>query len=215
MQFVEDALVEDPKKLPMSLNDRKSKYHFFFKLKTSAPYGIISLSEANKVFHAAMRLPKVSILFDNDRKKHFLMHLTLHHALVFNTNRIESETDSFVAYVTSLINHSCTPNIMRTAQGDCTYNVTGRPIKKEEQLFSRYSGVSDVPSNIQKSHLKSRWGFDCKCEKCEPKRKPIDRKLIISDPCYKFVLKNQENTPYSAIVREKYIKFLNKYGSSS
>ncbi|XP_055304028.1 SET domain-containing protein 3-like [Sitodiplosis mosellana] len=218
MQFVEHALLKDPETLPTSLDDPNSKYYFFFKLATSAPY-IFGPSEAYKVYKAAMNLPKVSGLFDSDRKKRFLMHLVMHHTLISNANSFGVENGTFVANVTSLLNHSCAPNIIGYLFSSYSLNVTGRPIEKGEQLFIKYSGIDGLSTTMRKSSLKSRWGFDCKCERCEPTRAPIDRKLITADPCYKYVAKNQHidilyNQTESAIIKKKCVAFLNKYGRS-
>ncbi|XP_055304027.1 uncharacterized protein LOC129569319 [Sitodiplosis mosellana] len=214
MQFVEDALLGKPETLPTSLNDPKSKYHFFFKLATSAPY-IFGPSEAYKVYEVMMNLPKVTILFDSDRKKRFLMHLVMHHVLIHNTNSFGSEASTYVANVTSLINHSCAPNIISCFLRGNVIGVTGRPIRKGEQLFINYSKeLDEMPSNERKAELKSRRGFDCKCEKCEPTRASIDPKLVTSDPCYKYVVKNQDNVQETAMIRKKCVEFLNKHGRS-
>ncbi|XP_055306392.1 SET and MYND domain-containing protein 4-like [Sitodiplosis mosellana] len=220
MQFVESALLEQPETLPTSLNDPKSKYNFFLKLSTSAPYAQ-ALTEAHKVYKIMMDLPKVSGLFDSARKKRFLMHLVMHHILVYNSNAFKLGDSQYVATVSSLMNHSCAPNIISCALKNYVIGMTGRPIRKGEQLFNNYSlELCGKPSNERKAELKSRWGFDCKCERCEPTRAPIDRKMTTSDPCYKYVVKNQQivdvrNQTESAIIKKKCIEFLNKYGRSA
>lgn len=220
IQFVEDTLLENSEKLPMSLNedDLKSKYHFFFKLNTSAPHDF-ALKSAYIVYEYAISLPKIHDLFNNDRKMHFLMHLIMHHCLNSKTNSDASENSKFVGYVSSLLNHSCAPNVISLFLGNSIICVTGRPIQKGEQLFTRYSYSNrNSPTND--------WGFDCKCEKCEPTRAPLDRYLITSDPCYKYILKNQINIDEGAAINQqlrsdwtifykKCIKLLNKYGRSA
>ncbi|XP_055306389.1 SET and MYND domain-containing protein 4-like [Sitodiplosis mosellana] len=221
MQFVEGALLEKPEALPTSLNDSKSKYHFFFKLSTIIPYDDELLKATDMLYRCMITLPKVSNLFDCDRKKRFFMHLLMHHVLVCNTNKFGCDDTKYVANVTSLMNHSCAANVISYPLRGYVIGVTGRPIRKGEQLFINYSKELDgMPSNERKAELKSRRGFDCKCERCEPTRAPIDRKLITSDPCYKYVAKNQHidmvrNQTESAIIKKKCIEFLNKYGRSA
>ncbi|XP_055306397.1 SET and MYND domain-containing protein 4-like [Sitodiplosis mosellana] len=159
MQFVEGTLLENPETLPTSLNDLKSKYHFFFKLSTSAPFSH-ELMEAYKVYKTAINLPKVSSRFDNDRKKRFLMHVSMHHVLVYNTNKFGSDYSSFVANVSSLLNHSCAPNIVSYIFSRNIISVSGRPIRKGEQLFFNYLGFNDTSSNAneRKAKLKASWG---------------------------------------------------------
>ncbi|XP_055306393.1 SET and MYND domain-containing protein 4-like [Sitodiplosis mosellana] len=138
MQFVEGALLKKPEALPTSLNDPKSKYHFFFKLSTSAPYAE-ALDDAHHFYKMAMNLPKVSSLFESARKKRFLMHLIAHHAVITKCNAITAESQVYVANVSSLLNHSCAPNIMSHCVSSFVYGETKRPIKKGEQLFFNYS----------------------------------------------------------------------------
>ncbi|XP_055308389.1 SET and MYND domain-containing protein 4-like [Sitodiplosis mosellana] len=57
MQFVEAALLERPETLPTSMRDPESKYHFFFKLSTSAPYPLGS-TVANMAYMYVNNLPK-------------------------------------------------------------------------------------------------------------------------------------------------------------
>ncbi|XP_055306395.1 SET domain-containing protein 3-like [Sitodiplosis mosellana] len=219
MQFVEVARLEKPETLPRFLSDPKSKYHFFFKLSTSAPYSR-ALIETHKLYKTSMDLPKVGSLFDSDRKMRFLMHLTMHHILIYNSNAFKSGDSKYVANVTSLMNHSCAANVISYPLRGYVIGVTGRTIRKGEQLFINYSKELDgMPSNERKAELKSRRGFDCKCERCEPTRAPNDRKLITADPCYKYVAKNQHidilhNQTESAIIKKKCVEFLNKYGRS-
>ncbi|XP_055299498.1 SET domain-containing protein 3-like [Sitodiplosis mosellana] len=211
MRFVEDALLENPETLPTSLYDSKSKYHFFFKLLTSAPHPS-GPTNASKIYKIAMNLPKISGLFDSDRKKRFLMHLVLHHELIINTNACGVDNSKLVGNMFCILNHSCAPNLLGCIYSGHIFCVSGRPIRKGEQLFTKYSGTDDVPSNARKTALKSRWGFDCKCDKCEPTCAPIDRKLITSDPYYKYLVKNKDNLNGSAIIQKKCVEFLNKYG---
>ncbi|XP_055303363.1 SET domain-containing protein 3-like isoform X2 [Sitodiplosis mosellana] len=209
MQFVEDALLEDPETLPTSLNDSKSKYHFFLKLTTSAPYPL-GTSQAYKPYEVAINLPKVSRLFDSDRKKRFFMHLVMHHTLILSSNEFAIDDEKVLGYVSSLLNHSCAPNLVSIHSSSHMFSVTGRPIRKGEQLYTRYD---TCPNGVDRqAYLKERWGFICRCEICEPTRAPIDRKLITSDFCYKYVVKNKDNMDMTAIVQKKCIKFLNKYG---
>lgn len=216
MQFVEVSLLDGPEILPISLKDPRSKYHFFFKL-SILPASASNLANAYKVYTATINLPKISELFDSNRKMRFLMHLTLHHFLISYANVfVDKENYAYVPNVSALLNHSCAPNIVssRCQVTKNLFSVTGRPIRAGEQLFLKYSGFEHLSTKERKEKSKSNWGFVCKCEKCKPKRVSINRKQIAMDPSYKYVVKNQHNTSESSIIREKCIEFLNKHGSA-
>lgn len=135
----------------------------------------------------------------------------MHHLLISETNAIGDGESMIVANVVSFVNHSCAPNLLHSFCSGNAFCVTGRPIRKGEQLFINYL-INETTSDTkeQKSKLKSKWGFECKCEKCEPSHAPLDRNMIKSDPCYKYVVENQHNE--SAIIRGNRVEFLNKYG---
>lgn len=216
MQFVERVLLEPPETLPKSLNDPTSKYHFFLKLSTSAPFPR-ALTEAYKIFEIAINLPKVSKLFDSSAKKRFLQHLALHSVLIYNTNSFGSDQSKFVANVSSLLNHSCCPNIITYIFSSNIISVSARPIKKDEQLFFNYVGFDEMSSNVheRKAKLKTSWGFDCKCEKCQSTGAPVNHELITSDPCYKYLVQNKSNKNEADSVQAKCIEFLNKFSGST
>lgn len=113
-----------------------------------------------------------------------------------------------------MCSYSCAPNIVCCSSSHNCMTVTARPIKKGEQLFySHIIGSFDhLPTNERKSYIKSVWGFDCKCDRCESTCAPLNQKLMQSDPCYKYVVKNQNNINNSAIVQKRCVEFLNKYG---
>lgn len=219
IQFVETILLEDLEKLP-TLNDQKSNYHFYFKLSRSSletyPLGT---EMAYKAYEYAIRLPKVKTLFDNNKKKRFLMHLALHHVLISRNNAFGDDKTIYIGNVSSILNHSCAFNVKLINSNGFIIGVTGRPIKKGEQLFINYEqDLNILPAKIRKATLKNERGFDCKCEICEPKRQsnkvPIDRELIVSDPCYKYLINNKFNINEAAVVQKKCIEFLKKFGDS-
>lgn len=213
MEFVEEALLENSETLPTSLTDSKSKskYHFFFKLAKSAPYHF-DPEKIYRIYKALMKMPKVSVWFDSNLRKCFLKHLVLHHLQIDSTNSFGIGKEHFVANVCSLISHSCAPNVTGPFLSNGIFCVTGRPIKKGEQLFISYLASVKMTTIERKTKLESCWGFDCKCEKCVPMRKSHDQKQITSDPCYKYVDKNHHRDDKTTKIQKKCIKFLNKFG---
>ncbi|XP_055326476.1 SET and MYND domain-containing protein 4-like [Sitodiplosis mosellana] len=165
MQFVENTLREDPDKLPTSMHDNVSKYHFFFKLKKRM---VNPLDGVKRVYQWIMLLPKIRALFDNVEKQHFLMHLIAHHSLIVDTNSIGSKESSNVNIVFSMFNHCCEPNVKESSSEKITYCTTSRPVKKGEQLFISYLSPDEMklPKEKRQEKLRNAWGFVCKCKKC-------------------------------------------------
>lgn len=67
----------------------------------------------------------------------------------------------------SLINHSCAPNLVRVSYNCKNYIMVNRPIKAGQQLFDNYGFHHCLESlkDRQKS-LKSQYMFECACEAC-------------------------------------------------
>lgn len=217
MSFVESVLHEDPNRMPISLDDFKSKYRFFFKLETLAADSSDDLLCNYFVFKIIMEIPKIAALFDSEEKRRFLMHLTIHHAHITNTNSIgNNSSDHFamsIGNVFSMLNHSCSPNLQNYAVGNRHCCVTIRPIQKGEQLYIAYRR-GDISTKERQKLLKSKWGFDCKCDKCIPTGESIGLDVIESDPHFHIVLQNLHDETFRCQVKESCIEFLNKYGRS-
>ncbi|XP_055294881.1 SET domain-containing protein 3-like [Sitodiplosis mosellana] len=217
MAFVESALLEDPMKLPESMHDSRLKYHFFFKLKTLPPPWDCetTINFIFKAYKQILNMPNIAAVFDSEEKKRFLMHLIGHHHFIRNGNGVSLGEGVSITNVTSILNHSCAPNVFECNIARKKFFVTCRPIKKDEQLYFSYHTFDQSKTLEQRQNLlKSAWNFICKCERCNPTNKPVDRQIIMSDPCYKFVLENQGVYEKNAIVMENCIKFLNEYGRS-
>lgn len=217
MEFVDSVRAEDAEKIPASLLDAKSKYHFFLKLQKSNKFHAANISQAKKIYEHLAMLPKVNALFDSMAKRRFLMHLIFHHLLVIRTNGIISGRPwsvMSVFNVLSMLNHSCAPNLYHPRQGKQQYCVTIRPIQKGQQLFISYLSPNDWSTMEQRQQkLKYSWGFDCICERCGAEDEPsIIVQQIQSDPFYQFVLANYGHADKECELLECCLKFLNKYG---
>lgn len=212
--FVESVLFEDREKLPISLNEPESKYHFFLKLDASAPCNFDLLDETLKIYSIVMKLPKVCDVFNREDQRCFLMHFIAHIYSITTTNSTGDDESLSVANVMSFLNHSCAPNINHSYIGNVRFCETVRPIRRGEQLFMSYLGVTEEPSAQQRqAELKRIWGFDCKCTRCEPVKEvhPFYRSYLI-DPSYKFILDNFEKRDMFTEVLEHCRQFLDKYG---
>lgn len=221
MDFVGNVRSENAQKMPKSLLDAKSKYHFFLNLQKSKKFGLIYLLHAKQTYETLAMLPKVNALFDSVEKQRFLMHLCLHHLLVIMTNGIISGDPWSVVSVfnvLSMLNHSCAPNLYHPRLGKQQYCVTIRPIRKGEQLFISYLSPNDRSTTEQRQQkLKHSWGFECKCERCSTNQ-PIQEhpmsivQQIQIDPFFQFILANDGESNKKSELLEYCLKFLNKYG---
>lgn len=226
MDFIQVVLHEDCVKIPASLHNLKSKYHFFLKLEQSSVICTKYLPKIYKIYEYLMLLPKVRALFDSQEKNRFLMHLVVHHFLVLKNNSIASGKPWSVVSVfnvLSMMNHSCAPNVYHPRIGTGQHCVTIRPVKQGEQLFISYLVFGNELGKEQRQEkLRNSWGFTCKCELCEPNNLKCamnsqDCSFISLDPCYGFVIENYNNkndTDKEEVLLENCIRFLNKYGNS-
>lgn len=173
INFVEKCIAD--KCFPKSARDATARYGIFLKLLQY--FDEEQIYFAYQVYTAILSIPKVNVLFDTNRKKLFLMHLTLHHLTVIPQNSFRQErynvgwikTD-YIYDVLSLINHSCAPNLFNHSNSHGTaYCMTVRPIKKGEQLYINYLGNEAENPKEQRQTALDTWSFKCKCVRCEPK----------------------------------------------
>lgn len=213
-KFVEIILVEDPLKLPASLTDKKSKYHFYLKLGKVPPTTFEILSESFKIYLNVQAIPKIAKFFDTVEAKRFLMHLVANHFLITNNNSYGTDRSTSVGLVLSMINHSCAPNVHNYPIANYRTNVTIRPVRKGQQLFSTYLSGGEKPLVERQKELHQWWGFVCKCESCRLGDRPIDVRMALSNPTFRYVLQNYLNKDHHAVVMDKCLKFLNKRANS-
>ena len=212
MEFVENALREDPDTVPTSIHDLKSGYHFFIKLKT---HGIKKNAYllSYDYYKCVTNIPEIMALFDSEEKKRFLMHLMTYHSLIAHTNSIQDHRSKSINNIFSLINHSCCPNLNSSCIADQNICETIRFVQKGQQLCISYLVTlqCNAPRGKRQQELKSGWNFDCKCEKCELTGN-ISNIHLTFDPCYRFAFENiHDKRKYLAIL-ENCRQFLDKYG---
>lgn len=226
MQFVEKIIVDKTfHKIPKTSGDQHSKYGIFLSLTQS--FKDEHVCQAYKAFTCISLLPKISYLFDTEKKQRFLMHLLLHHAIVTPKNAFvdcahvdnQRTTLKYVFDALSIMNHSCSPNLSFTTMGKYGYCVSVRPIKKGDQMFINYLGDDAHQTfDMRQKILKDVWGFECKCDKCESSPCPVEYEQMKNDPALKYVIRTQEhdqntNDASKRIqLKKQCIKFLKKYG---
>ncbi|XP_037049522.1 SET domain-containing protein DDB_G0283443-like [Bradysia coprophila] len=210
MKFVDEILAEDPSKLPAALHDAKSKYHFFLKLGKVPPTTFDITSETYKICRNVMAIPKIGDLFNTTEKQRFITHLVAHHFLATNNNTYGDESNTTVALVLSMLNHSCSPNLHNYAVRHKRCSVTIRPVKKGQQLFTTYLTDGEKPLEQRQKELKQWWGFECKCEYCRSGNRSMDVKMALTNPTLRYVLANYSIKENHSVVMDKCLKFLNK-----
>lgn len=76
----------------------------------------------------------------------------------------------------SLMNHSCVPNTMRSFVGDMLICRATRDISENEELFQQYVPVKTLV-DVRNREFEEGWGFECRCGLCEGERKSSEERL--------------------------------------
>ncbi|XP_031633952.1 uncharacterized protein LOC116347495 [Contarinia nasturtii] len=222
MKFVEGAVKDTD--IPTKANDPKSQYHLFLNLNLKGPSKDNNSDYLNSrhIYHIILNFPSMKKLFNSIRKARFLMHLVAYHQLLLSKNAINDVQNacqdiSNVGVVFSLFNHQCVPHLLILGLKDRIVGITQRPIKKGDQVFVQY--VMDFVENRQE-YIKRKFEFECKCDKCKPKKLSNRETLMQSrDQDYQYIYRNQD-TDYKLIdekrlaMKQRCIAFLDKYGQS-
>lgn len=78
--------------------------------------------------------------------------------------------------LSSLLNHSCAPNVVRIAVDNKLAFVVSRPIEKNAQLFISYrESFFRTPRAERQNEVLESYRFVCKCEACSNDYQVIDR----------------------------------------
>lgn len=233
MYFVSQC-IKNPA-IPESAKDMQSRYGLFLRLSRKKD----SINEeriypAYQVYTILLKIPKVNDLFDTDRKRIFLMHLTLHHSTVILQNQFRENKDfglmqtDYIYDVLSLINHSCSPNLFNcSCADDVGYCITVRPIWKGDQVFINYLGNDSRQSTVERQQALKTWDFECKCERCKhgdskPAAEPSPtKKAMKSDKSFQYITLTCRNTKCKATntengkrtkLKQECKKFLRQFG---
>ena len=70
-------------------------------------------------------------------------------------------------------NHSCSPNVRKQRHGRAWRFWADRQVETNEELCISYLGGDEKQMSVgqRRERLKSWWGFDCACRKCEVEEK--------------------------------------------
>lgn len=210
MDFVQNVLRSKKSgEIPKSVLDQRSKYEMFLKLWTPSKMDDF-VTEAYKLYNTILRFKEIQKLFDSTVKQRFLMHLVGQHALILLFNSTQGQMCIF----TSIMSHSCVPNIQEIWIDNRTAGITIRPIKKGEQLFISYmpEEVGKMLNKDHKTELTIKYGFKCKCLKCANQLADLIR--IERDECFLDIdntTLDEKNKVLLQRFNGKCIKVLNKY----
>ena len=73
-----------------------------------------------------------------------------------------------ICFIATRMNHSCDPNINYKVVGDEIVFKTIKPIYKNDEIFDSYIDYQ-LPKRERQKLLLERYGFHCKCTKCNLK----------------------------------------------
>ena len=111
--------------------------------------------------HAAF-LPELT---DDEMKLYYLK---------IRRNAFSFENHPSLLFYSTRMNHSCEPHVSyykdttgeKDGEKDCMTFKTKRPIRANEEIFDAYINGS-MPKAERQLALKTRYGFDCACNKCQ------------------------------------------------
>lgn len=227
-EFVLNTVNENVKKAPEPFVDMKARYRALLQLSTfaSAENKKLFFQQAFMIYNSLLMIKTVQNYFDTEQKKHFLMHLVLHHDIVisvnnFRTGDYQTTEDDGAFIICSYFNHACAPNLMVKRIGRLRYCTTTRPIKAGQQLFVTYLGDLYCEDSVKhcQDFLSRNFGFRCKCERCKPHFLSLHSRDLVSDPEFSYLCREMSKGPQNECdmdkllhLQQKYIDFLNRYG---
>lgn len=231
MSFVEAALsCRDTLNLPKCSSVKQSRYFLFLMLSVSpAELCFERMIKISGISHMILHVPEMRLRFNTRSKRRFLQHLIWHHMLIIETKTRHSATKHILPYTkpfqaegyiqlifgfSSLLNHSCVPNILFSRDADKYIGYIVRPVKKGEQLLASYINADTTPE--KKKMVFEDLQIECKCSKCEPCFKQEDCIRMQFDFDYQFISAFDEKDMYDHLLRfilkGKCCKFLSEFG---
>lgn len=104
-------------------------------------------------------------------------------SLAYKRGVISSGNGSFP--FSSLLNHSCCPNVSRVFIDATTILVVTKPVDKGEQLFDNYGySYTNVPKDYRQMELQKQYKFKCKCHACEKDWPLMPLLKILDKACF-------------------------------
>lgn len=222
MHFVENS-IKNSNAVPISLHDVKSRYQALLQLNIvhRKDFLVKDLSSARQIFLRLLHRDFIKKAFDTERKERLLRHVILQHIRAISSNgyeHFEKIKNAFI--ILSYFNHSCVPNtfLFYGNNGNKAIGITLRPIKNGDQLFVTYAGGHSVKP-VDRTYLLQNFGFDCKCERCEPKTSVSATVNLNLDREYQNIIRETHKRPLLDFkgkklvdLKRKYVKLLQKYG---
>ncbi|XP_055298560.1 uncharacterized protein LOC129566546 [Sitodiplosis mosellana] len=200
MNFVEETIASDPKKLPEHLTDAKSKYETYLKLKIGKTFVASEVWSAvvQRIYNFLLEIPKISAMFQSKKHRHFLMHLIGQHSKVSNSNAYnlnvpmrDGTSKPFycqIGLMTRYFQYACNPNVVNfDYDGDMMF-ITARPVKKGEQLFLSYFWPLIPNKQERQKALWEQRELVCRCSFCEGTSASLaQQKRMKDDPDYRYI----------------------------
>lgn len=228
MDFVKQTIQSDPKELPDSLSDDKSKYQSFLKLPIND--GLLGPEELVviifEVYNILQKIPKIDSMFKARKERRFLMHLIGQHVQIVQNNSVQGcvkvKEQSVTCYnhiplMEKYFQHSCAPNVISCeGEGNHVF-ITIRPIKKGEQLYFPYYMFLLEPKEKRQQILWERKQMVCHCTRCLGiTASSAQQKQLTLDPNYQDIAVEfspmvLNDTKKSQELADKCVAFLKKW----
>lgn len=215
MKFVKAYVtVDEDKTDEFSCKGKLLDYAFFLTQSTKTDLPMVITYQAYKTL-MSMELIKTS--FNTRTKQRFLMHLVGHHTMVLTNNSCggfeRNQDQSILATmgnVTSLFEHSCTPNLVHLTLGNREVLITIRPVKAGDRLcFDFWPDEDDI--GTRKRLIRQQFGMDCNCRKCSPDSN-VSSPSMAADPSFFFIFNyNKYFGDSSPALEQKCCSFLQKF----
>lgn len=217
IQFVEDVLFS--KKDHRTCRPPFSTYGEMLTLKGSIQNNHMDMT--NRVVDCLLQLPGIKECKTASRR--ILVCMATRHVATIRINSFSEEiginNGKCINYsihdVLSRVNHSCSPNVHHFyfTSNDEIRGITVRPIKKDEQIFINYLGISKLNDQLERqSFINKHWNFNCTCDKC---RNNVNGNQL--NESYRYIKNNlRPNECYRDSNRlvEECRSYLNKYSYS-
>lgn len=234
IEFVEKTLTSDSSNMEDGFNDIKSKYKVFLKLQLATfKVGLVPLIYS--LYQTMLDQTKIAEIFITECHRRFLMHLVMHHHLIFELNISYVETifpnpinplqqakaavTNQLSILQTLFRHSCTRNVALILDNGSTVGIVLRPIAVGEELC--ISVDERLPESYQerRKRLKNEFQFQCKCELCESRSDKIpENKMLRLESDFQYIYfesgctRDQMNEERAEALKAKCARFLQQHG---
>lgn len=238
MEFVEKCRQSNPLEITESVDTPMAKYRAFFKLAITPTSERVSdmFRPAYLIYNCIMG-SKLRNKFETVASQRFLVHLTIHHAIILRVNAFGGCTEpgnglfgqnvddegkqrqQNIHLFSSYFNHSCIPNAVLLVHDCLAVCRAIRPIKPGEQVFFTY--IDDESYSMTKkernNQLELIYGFRCQCEFCRKGDQNLSNDQLQMDADFRFVAINvpefiaRLNTDLLQDIKTHCIAFLNRY----